>query len=449
MAGPHAQTIQNRGTCIMRPLRAPSILLALVLLAGCAPHSTAPRSVTALGDEAGSAAFLLGEALEAALPPPGSEASAAGPLDRASAQAAAAVPVAAGAESNPCVRWNELTRSLAATSRLAPPLFARAYALVSVACADAITAGSRTGRAGTPAGCLVAGAASEVLLDLFPGGRPAIEQALREEAALAAAAGHGPVLRGLALGRVAGRVAVRRARTDGADTPFAGTIPTGDGLWSGTDPVLPACGSWRTWIADSGAEFAPEPPHAFGSPEDLADVAAVIAAAAQRTPEQEAIVHAWGDVSPPSIWNGLANQRIVDRALAPGDAARAHAYLNMAMADAFIACWATKYTYWTARPSQRIPGLVTVIPTPNFPSYTSGHSTISAAAAAVLAETFPDEAASFRARAEEAALSRLWAGIHFPHDNDAGLAVGTRLGAKVVARMRADAVRVGVLAGRP
>jgi hypothetical protein len=433
----------------MRSLLGPT-LLAFALVAGCAPHSTAPRSADPSGDSPASA-FLLGDGLEQALPAPGTESAGADAGDLALARAAAARPAAVDDEANPCVRWNELTRALAAEARLAPPLFARAYALVSVATADALTAGSLAGRGGTPARCLVAGAASEVLRDLFPAAGAAVEAALGEEVALAARAGHGPVLRGLALGRIAGRVAVRRAHGDGADRPFTGTIPIGEGVWSGSAPVLPACGSWRTWIATSGAEFPPEPAYAFGSPEDLADVAAVVAAAAARTPEQETIVHAWGDAPPPAIWNGMLNERIASRGLDAPAASRAQAFLNMAMADGFVACWAAKYTYWTARPAQRIPGLVTVIPTPNFPSYTSGHSTISAAAAAVLAETFPDEGAFFRAQAEEAARSRLWGGIHFPHDNDQGLAVGTRLGAKVVARMRADEARrpSQALAARP
>lgn len=437
----------------MRSISRLILVLGAGLLSGCGSQSTAPRAALTPGASAG--AYLLGAELEGALPAPGLEASAASALDRGLALSATAAgpgtPRAAFAgASNPCVRWNHLTRSLSVTARLAPPLFARAYALVSVACADGISAGTRGNRAATPAGCIVGGAASEVLFDLFPGDRAAIEAALGGEAATAVAAGEGPgaILRGLALGRVAGRVAVRRGHKDGASTPFTGTAPTGEGIWIGTHPVLPACGAWRTWIATSGTEFGPEPPYAFGSAEDLADLAAVVAAAAARTPEQVAIAHKWADVAPPAIWNSLLNERILARGLTPAEASRAHAYLNMALADAFITCWATKYQYWTARPFQRIPGLVTVVPTPNFPSYTSGHSTISAAAAIVLGEIFPDEALFFRAEAGEAALSRLYAGIHFPHDNDQGLAMGFRLGARVVRRMRVDEARTMVLAAR-
>jgi len=116
------------------------------------------------------------------------------------------------------------------------------------------------------------------------------------------------------------------------------------------------------------------------------------------------------------------------------------------MADAFISCWATKYTYWVARPIHRTPGLVTVIPTPNFPSYTSGHSTISAAAAEVMGELFPSERDYFLAQAEEAALSRFLGGIHFHHDDNEGLNVGRRIGAFAVALMRGKAKPAVVLA---
>jgi hypothetical protein len=435
----------------MRSLRLLVLLALLPALAGCGRSSGSPLAV-APATEGVSTGYLLGAELEQALPAPGLEAEAASPLDRELARLAGA-PVArnVGADraDNACVRWNDLTRLLAAEARLAPPLFARAYALVSVACADGITAGARGNRPASPDGCIVGAAASEVLLDLFPAQRDAVEAALAEEARLAAGEGPQAVLRGLTLGRIAGRVAVRRAHRDGADTPFTGTMPTGDGTWTGTNPVLPACGSWRTWIVTSGAEFPAAPPYAFGSPEDLADVQAVIDAAAALTPEQVAIVHKWADGSPPAIWNEMLNREIAVRRLGAAEASRAHAFANMAMADAFVTCWASKYLYWVARPNQRIPGFTTVVPTPNFPTYTSGHSTISGAVGEVLAALFPDKASFFRSEADEAARSRLWGGIHFPHDNDEGLAVGRRLGLKVVARLRADqAEHVPVLAAR-
>ena len=94
------------------------------------------------------------------------------------------------------------------------------------------------------------------------------------------------------------------------------------------------------------------------------------------------------------------------------------AYAAVAVADAEVACWDGKYAYWTARPITLDPKLNVLFPTPPFPSYPSAHSTVSNAAAVVLAHLFPDDQFDLLALAAQAAASRAWAGIHFPIDND-------------------------------
>ncbi len=79
------------------------------------------------------------------------------------------------------------------------------------------------------------------------------------------------------------------------------------------------------------------------------------------------------------------------------------------------------------RPNMRDTSIVTVIKTPPFPSYVSGHSTVSAAAATMLSHYFPENKTKWMQMAEEAKNSRLWSGIHFPSDNDAGFSLGTKL----------------------
>jgi hypothetical protein len=337
---------------------------------------------------------------------------------------------------NPVCDWNRLTASLSKGAGLPPPLVARQFALVHVAIYDALRAGGHP-RHNLPSRALMAGAASEVLLDLFPSAAAAIDEAARAQLGQINE-NRGRTLAAWMVGRAVGRLAVSRGHRDGADAVYTGTPPSGDGIWTGTRPVLPMCGTWKTWVIQSGSEVRPEPPYAFGSAQDLADVAEVQDVALHRTAEQIAIVHKWADVSPPTIWCSLLDDRIEAQGLDEFEAARAQAYLCVALADAFISCWHEKYSSWIARPFQRLPGLVTVIPTPNFPSYTSGHSTISAAAAKVMSELFPDERGFFAAQAEEAALSRLWGGIHFRHDNDEGLRVGRQIGARVVDLMRRE-----------
>jgi membrane-associated phospholipid phosphatase len=195
-------------------------------------------------------------------------------------------------------------------------------------------------------------------------------------------------------------------------------------------------GKQKTFILTSGDEFQPPPPYPCGSPQDLADLQGVINAHASLTPEKIAIVHKWADLPPPTIWNNTLNERIASHSLDIFDAAHASVYLNVGLYDAFVSCWATKCTYWTARPFQRITGFVPVIPTPNFPSYTSEHSTVSSAASLIMGQLFPDEASFFISQAHEAAISRLWGGIHYPQDNNNGLAVGALIGAEVVSDMQ-------------
>ncbi|MCU0904273.1 MAG: vanadium-dependent haloperoxidase, partial [Tabrizicola sp.] len=129
--------------------------------------------------------------------------------------------------------------------------------------------------------------------------------------------------------------------------------------------------------------------------------------------------------------------------------------LGAAQADAFISCWATKYKYNLLRPVTYIKRVIDnawepLLITPPFPEYTSGHSCQSGAASTVLTAVFGDSFAfddethvdeglpvrsfpSFAAAAEEAAMSRLYGGIHFRFGNEAGLAQGRAVGALAAA----------------
>jgi membrane-associated phospholipid phosphatase len=101
----------------------------------------------------------------------------------------------------------------------------------------------------------------------------------------------------------------------------------------------------------------------------------------------------------------------------------------MSMHGAGVGCWETKFYYYNPRPSQMDPSIKTQIGLPNFPSYPSGHSTFSAAAAAVMSYFFPTGADSFAAMRDEAGISRLYGGIHYRSDIDAGKAHGGRIAA--------------------
>jgi len=146
-------------------------------------------------------------------------------------------------------------------------------------------------------------------------------------------------------------------------------------------------------------------------------------------------------VTPAGLWIEIARDLIVRDGLDAPHAARVLALTSVAMADSFICCWDAKYTYWTARPIMADPSLEVLIPTPPFPSYTSGHATASAAAATVLGHLFPEHEAALFERADEAKQSRLWAGIHFPIDCEMGALGGGMIGRLVVVRARDDGAR--------
>src|SRR5439155_7135225 len=119
-------------------------------------------------------------------------------------------------------------------------------------------------------------------------------------------------------------------------------------------------------------------------------------------------------------------------------AAGALVLAGTAMADALVACWDAKFTYWLERPISADTTLKTAISTPPFPSYPSGHSTQSAAAAEVFAYLFPERAAYYRAKADEASRSRVLAGIHYRFDIETGEQLGRKVGAAAVARAQTD-----------
>ena len=104
-------------------------------------------------------------------------------------------------------------------------------------------------------------------------------------------------------------------------------------------------------------------------------------------------------------------------------------YLNMTLSDATIACWDAKLTYWYPRPSQVDSTIELSVPLPNFPSYPSAHATLFAAGAAVLGHLVPAEQPVLDSLAREATASRVWAGVHYPFDNDAGARLGRRVAA--------------------
>jgi membrane-associated phospholipid phosphatase len=400
---------------------------------------------------------------------------------QAAATEATAAAVARWGQRAAVLAWTDVARAAFIESKISPIMASRASALLYTAMHDAVLVAwdaqvahqrpspAATSDAITPAGAVdparpsfpsehaaVAGAAATVLAYVLPDAAHGRFDALAAEAAesrlAAGAAFRSDVDAGLALGVAIGARAVVRGKSDGSDAKWDGSSGrlTGDGYWVPTPPAfvetpaVPLAGTWQTWVLPGGDAVRPGPPPDYGSPAWAAQLAAVRQACAGRTLEQEQAAYYWegthtGEVAPVT-WSGLAAHLIVRHGFDLPHAARALALANVAMFDASVAAWDAKYTYWMARPVTADPDLALLFPTPPHPSYPSGHATVSGAASVTLAALFPQEEADLLGLAAEAAASRCWAGIHFPYDDDVGLAIGHAVGYLVAEFARTDGV---------
>lgn len=291
----------------------------------------------------------------------------------------------------------------------------------------------------------VAGAASTVLAYLFPD-NAAMYAAKAEEAGhsrlLAGVAYPSDVEAGLALGRAVGERVVAIAQADGSDAKWDGTRPAGPGILTNENPVFPMSGGWRTWTLAANDQFRSPPPPAYDSAETQAELAEL--KAITRTVPIIAKANAWNIYdSGYLIWFQTISTRLFENDLHrnPPMAALAYSAVAVASYDAIVSCFDSKYTYWRIRPNQLDPTLTTIVPTPPHPSYPAAHSCSSTSVTNVIAHLFPADAASILALGEEAGLSRIWAGIHFRSDIDAGVALGKSVGDGVIARI--DEMRAG------
>lgn len=222
--------------------------------------------------------------------------------------------------------------------------------------------------------------------------------------------------------------------------------PTGDAYWvSSVAPFSPNAADAERFIIEDDYTYAPPPPPEFGSEEHQRATAEVKMAAENRTAEQAAAINFWGGVpgteAPSGIWQNRLWSESQKYNLSDEEYAYAQMILAQSLADSFMECWKVKYQYWTKRPDMVDPTIVTAMPNPPFPSYLSGHSTISFTAATVLAQMFPQDAQTYLADAEEAKNSRLWAGIHFPHDNEEGKKSGIEIGNYIIQKIGLEAIR--------
>jgi hypothetical protein len=389
---------------------------------------------------------------------------------------------------NAVLEWNQLALHAIGQARVSPVVASRALAIAQAAVYDAVVAIDRSfepyhahvhaSRGASPEAA-AAEAAHDTLVALFPSQASTFDSTL---AADLVGIPPGRASQGIDVGREVARQILDWRSTDGSSAIVPYTPGSDPGDWQPTPPAnLPALAPQWPYVTPfamtSGSQFRPAPPPALDSAAYAAAFNEVKdlgrADSTTRTDEQTQIARFWNDALGTAFamgyWNRIAGQVAADQGLSLVQDARLFALLNIAEADAHIACWDAKYTYNLWRPVTAIRAADTdgnaatvadanwspLLVTPNFPSYTSAHSTLSAAAAEVLtalfgadysftlgAESVPytRSFASFDAAAAEAGQSRIYGGIHYQFDNQAAQASGHAVGQFVVGNFLRPAV---------
>jgi hypothetical protein len=387
----------------------------------------------------------------------------------------ACAPLRAAAQ-NVVVEWNAIAITAAGAGGQNALLQERSFAITSVAVSDAVNAITNeypryASRLMPPAGgsttAAAIGAAYRALTQLVPSQAQFLSTMLAQSLAKS---GVSLGDSGFAFGEaVADEIVAMRAADGAALAQYPYTAPSAGapGVWVPTPPafamaLLPGWGSVQPWVLESAAQFRPD-----GGPDltssryarDVNEVKEIGAVnSATRTAEQTNIARFWL-ASAALIWNPVLRQVVLGLGLDESEAARDFALMNVAGADARIACWDAKYAFNVWRPvtaiqradedgnpaTQADPAWTPLIATPNFPEYVSGHTTVSGAMATVLRLLFDDDPGvaftatsptnpgferhwtTFSEGVREVIDARVYTGIHFRSSDERGAKLGRQV----------------------
>ncbi|QHT66774.1 vanadium-dependent haloperoxidase [Rhodocytophaga rosea] len=255
------------------------------------------------------------------------------------------------------------------------------------------------------------------------------------------------------------------------------------GSWQPTPPGYmeayePHWGSLRTFVTDNAAQFRPQPAVSYSQQKNsrfYTLAKEVVEVTRKLTTEQTHIANFWDcnpfflnqkghisfgtkKISPGGHWMGITGIACIQKQLSLEETIRWHALVGITMSEAFISCWNEKFNSNRIRPETYInaqidPNWRPLLQTPPFPEYTSGHSVVSAAVSTMLTALAGDNFAytdvteiefgvparsftSFKQAAKEAAVSRLYGGIHFRDAIDNGFTQGEQIGQYVVQKLK-------------
>jgi hypothetical protein len=383
------------------------------------------------------------------------------------------------AQGDAVLDWNDLALDCVRSDNTAPTISTRNLSILNTAMYDALNSITRTHQPclfelTAPTNCsaeaAVVAAGYEVITSLYPSYIPWANDLY--DNFLSTQPPNEALTNGLNLGLRIALLTLNSRSDDGANTDLPYIPSDLPGQWQRTPPFYrpPLTPQWGELVPfclpDIEPFIPPSPP-----PLDSAEYAIAFnevknvggATSTNRTPEQSQIAVFWSDFSytamPPGHWHEIAAAIALSCKNSLEQNARLFALLSLAQADAAIVCWATKYRYNSWRPITAIqradedgnPGTQKdaswshYLAAPPFPSYMSGHSTFSKASAQVLTRFYGTDAISFSATsdslpgvvrtftslsgcADEIGMSRVYGGIHFQFDNEAGKRCGQLIG---------------------
>jgi hypothetical protein len=397
---------------------------------------------------------------------------------RFTAALGAAVALAAGvapAGADVVLEWNAImVRSASGQNPFAQ---ARTAAIVQLAVFEAVNTvvgdhhpylGSLPAAPKADADAAAVAAAHAVLRLVFPADAAGLDAA--RAASLAAIPDSPAKAQGLLVGEAAAAAVLAARANDGATPPeFHLPPPAAPGVWQATPGCPPAGGILLHWrnlspfgIVD-GRQFRSAPPPALGGRRYARDYRELVAVggadSAERPLDRADVARFFNAASAMAAWNDAVRQVAAGRGRTLAENARAFALLNMAISDGLVSSMDSKYHYRFWRPYTAIlagdadgnpktaadPGFVPFIPTPCFPSYPSAHASASYAALAVARRLFGDHGHAivlahpgvpdvvlhyddFTTIARDVDDARVYGGIHFRFDQEAGARQGLRVG---------------------
>jgi hypothetical protein len=295
--------------------------------------------------------------------------------------------------------------------------------------------------------------------------------------------------RSIAFGEAVAKVILKRASMDNypqtrSKPKFLGS--NDPGKWHPTPPdyldgVEYCWGTMKTFVLDSSTQISIPPPPVYSKDKNSAyfkQNLALYQTSKSLTPEQKLIATYWDDnpfvlvhsghltfankkITPGGHWMGITRIACEQKKADEVKSAQAYALTSIAMYDAFISCWAVKYETNYIRPVSVINEEIdrnwqSMLQTPPFPEYPSGHSTITRSAAVVLTRLFGDNFEfmddsdlqyiglkrnfkSFVQAADEASISRYYGGIHYKNSVDEGMVLGRKVGDYILDKLKLQA----------